>query len=405
MSKNGIDFSRRQFLKVTGAVGMGSLLNASSAIGKDANSSGSGKLVVPTRPFGKTGTNVSILSLGGMFDIPNNQLMLKQALKWGVTYWDTADCYGSGRSEKGIGMFFSKYPEARRKVFLVSKSDDRDPAGMSRLLDLSLKRMNTDHIDLYFVHAIRSIREVNGETRAWAEKAKAAGKIRLFGFSTHSNMEECLRAAAELGGIDGIMMTYNYRLMHTNEMKEAVAACHEAGIGLTAMKTQGGGSVRTNTETELKLAGRFLQRGFTDKQAKMKAVWENTMIASICSQMPSLTILMSNVAAALDRTKLSAGDKQLLDKYAHETASSYCAGCSNICEAELAEAVPVADVLRYLMYFESYGECDRARSLYAQLSPQVRQRLTRCDYSSAEKRCPQDLPIGMFIREAARILG
>ena len=65
---------------------------------------------VATRPFGKTGAEVSILSLGGMFDIPNNQLLLKQAVRWGVTYWDTANSYMGGRSEEGIGDYFTSYP-------------------------------------------------------------------------------------------------------------------------------------------------------------------------------------------------------------------------------------------------------------------------------------------------------
>ncbi len=404
MSKKKAGFSRREFLKVTGAVGVGSLLNTAPALGKSSNFSDSAGLVVPTRPFGKTGANVSMLSLGGMFDIPNNQLQLKQALKWGVTYWDTADCYGSGRSERGIGKFFARYPETREKIFLVTKSDERDPDGMTRLLNRSLERMNTDYIDLYFVHGIRGIGELNTETRVWAKKAKASAKIRFFGFSTHNNMEECMLEAAKLGWIDGIMMTYNYRLMHSSKMKEAVAACSELGVGLTAMKTQGGGSVRTSSETELKLAGRFLQKGFTDKQAKLKAVWENPKIASICSQMPNMTILMSNVSAALDKTNLAASDLRLLDKYARETASSYCAGCSDICETALSEYVPVADVMRYLMYHESYGECDRARSLYAQLSPRIHNRLISFDYSLAERSCPQRLPIGRLMREATKVL-
>ena len=126
---------------------------------------------------------------------------------------------------------------------------------MTKLLNQSLERMKTETIDLYFVHGIRGIDELNQETKAWAEKAKAAGKIKFFGFSTHSNMEECLLAAAKLGWIDGIMMTYNFRLMHQEAMKSAVDACVKAGIGLTAMKTQGGGSVNMESETELKWRG------------------------------------------------------------------------------------------------------------------------------------------------------
>lgn len=209
MSKKQDKFSRRDFLKTAGVATATSLLSARETLGKISGTSGSELAVVPTRPFGKSGVQVSILSLGGMFDIPSNQLVLIQALKWGVTYWDTADCYEGGRSERGICKFFAKYPETREKVFLVSKSDERDPGGMTRLLNRSLERMNTDYIDLYFVHGIRGIDELDDNTRAWAQKAKAEAKIRLFGFSTHSNMEECMLEAAKLGWIDGIMMTYN----------------------------------------------------------------------------------------------------------------------------------------------------------------------------------------------------
>jgi predicted aldo/keto reductase-like oxidoreductase len=402
MSKKQTQFSRRDFLKTAGAAAVGSLLGATETVGKLSESSGKGLAVVPTRPFGKTGARVSILSLGGMFDIPSNQLLLKQALKWGVTYWDTADCYEGGGSERGIGKFFAKYPENREKLFIVTKSDARDPRGMTRLLNRSLERMKTDYVDLYFVHGISSIDELNNDSRAWAEKAKAEAKIKFFGFSTHSNMEECMLEAAQLSWIDGIMMTYNYRLMNKGKMQEAVAACTEAGIGLTAMKTQGGWS--SGSSSAAKLVDSFIQKGFTDKQARLKAVWDNPNIASICSQMPNLTILMSNVAAAMDRKSLSAGDLHLLDQYARETASHYCAGCSNICQTALAEDIPVADIMRYLMYYESYGDYERAKSLYGKLPPVTRKRLGNIDYSLAENRCPQGISIARAMQKAQKVL-
>jgi hypothetical protein len=359
--------------------------------------------VVPTRPFGKTGANVSILSLGGMFDIASNQLLMKQAMAWGVTYWDTADCYQGG-SEKGIGKFLSRQPDAREKLFIVSKSDARDPDGMTQLLDRSLDRMQTDYVDLYFVHAVYRIDELDDRTKAWAEKAKAAGKIRLFGFSTHSNMEECLLEASRLGWVDGIMMTYNYRLMHSDDMRRAIDACVEAGIGLTAMKTQGGGQVRTDSESELQLAGRFLQKGYTDAQAKLKAVWRNPQIASICSQMPNMSILMSNVAAALDKTQLSAGDNALLQRYARETRSAYCAGCSAICESCVKGKAPIGDVMRYLMYARSYGDHREANDLFKKIPAKIRAQLIHLDYSLAEQNCPQKMPIGKLMRQAVKEL-
>ena len=402
MSKKQGKFSRRDFLKTAGAATAGSLFGARETFAKTSGTSGSEFSTVPTRPFGKSGAQVSILGLGGMFDIPSNQLVLRQALKWGVTYWDTADCYEGGRSESGIGSFFSKYPETRNKVFLVSKSDSMDPQGMTRLLNRSLEKLKTDYLDLYFLHGISGIDALNNGTRAWAEKAKAEGKIKFFGFSTHSNMEECMLAAAKLGWIDGIMMTYNYRIMHKTEMKEAVAACKEAGIGLTAMKTQGGWSFGSSSAA--KMVDTFIEKGFTDNQAKLKAVWTNPEIASICSQMPNITILMSNVAAAMDKTSLSAGDLSLLDQYARETASNYCAGCSKICENALGGALPIATVMRYLMYYESYGDRNRARSLYGQLSSEVRARIRSLDYSLAEKRCPQGMAIGKLMIRAEQLL-
>ncbi|MGD8706737.1 MAG: aldo/keto reductase, partial [Syntrophobacterales bacterium] len=83
MSKKKGNFTRRDFLKTAGAATVGSLLGASETVGKISASSDKELSVVPTRLFGNTGVQVSTLSLGGMFDIPSNQLLLKQALKWG----------------------------------------------------------------------------------------------------------------------------------------------------------------------------------------------------------------------------------------------------------------------------------------------------------------------------------
>ncbi len=397
------EYSRREFFKLAGVAGAGSILLPGIAPAAEGEQPAQAT-EVPVRPFGKTGVNVSCLSLGTMFDIPSNQLLLRQALKWGVTYWDTADCYEGGNSEIGIGNFLKKNPDTRQKIFLVSKSDKRDPKGMSELLDRSLKKMNTNYIDLYFVHGISGIDEVNNETKAWAEKAKSQGKIKFFGFSAHSNMEDLLMKASKLGWIDGIMMSYNYRLMRSDRMRAAVEACSKAGIGLTAMKTQGGGQVSTSSETELQMAGRFMKLGFTDAQAKLKAVWEEPNISSICSQMPNMTILMSNIAAALNQTKLTADDLHLMDRYAAETASCYCAGCTSICENAIAGKVPVGDIMRFLMYHNSYGDVQRARNSFAEIPPEIRDRLVDLDYSSAEKLCPQKLRIGALIRQATTVL-
>jgi predicted aldo/keto reductase-like oxidoreductase len=402
MTHKNKGFSRRDFFKTAGAAGIGSVLapylgGVSSLKASEVNAS----TKVPTRPFGKTGVDVSILSLGGMFDIPSNQIILKQAIRLGVTHWDTASSYGYGQSERGIGRFFQSNPDARSQVFLVTKSGERDPSEMSKMLDTSLERMNTSYVDLYFVHGIRRISDIDNKTRAWAEDAKSKGKIRFFGFSTHSNMENCLLDASKLGWIDGIMMTYNFRIMHSDAMQEAVDACHNAGIGLTAMKTQGGGPVKTDSELELNIAGRFVQKGFTPEQAKLMAVWENPAIANICSQMPSMNLLAANAAAAMKRENLTTSDFRLFQDFDKETASDYCAGCAHLCESVFSHSIPVCDVMRYLMYARNYGDKELAINLFQEIPSEIRQQIFKADYTRAEKRCPRHLAIGKLMKEAS----
>jgi predicted aldo/keto reductase-like oxidoreductase len=393
--------SRRDFLKTATAAGAASIIGV---LGNPATAS-QPQATMPTRPFGKTGIDVPILSFGGSLNTSLSMLVLRQAVKWGVTYWDTANTYMGGRSEKGMGNYFAKYPADRKRIFLVTKSHAWDTEGMSEDLELSLKRMHTSYIDLYFMHSVSSNSELTEDKKAWAEKKKAEGKIRLFGFSTHSNMEECMLTASGLGWIDGIMMRYNYRLMHTDDMRRAMDACSRAGIGLTAMKSQGGGQVKTDTESELKLAGRFMKKGFTDAQAKLKAVWGHPNIASICTEMPNMTLLMSNVAAAMDKTKLSAREMDLLQQFARETRSAYCTGCAAICESAVDGGIPIGDVMRYLMYARGYGDRHRGRMHFQKIPLRIRQEMEGMDYGPAEQRCPQKMAIGRLMREALEELG
>ena len=390
--------TRRDFIKIAGAAGAGSMLSAGQVLAQVAAEPAPAAL--PARTFGKTGVKVPMLALGGIFDIVANQLVLQRALDFGVTYWDTANGYTNGNSEKGIGMYFEKHPEVRKRIFLVSKAGTHDPARLSEMLEESLRRMKTDYIDLYFLHGIGRGEDLTPDVKAWAEKAKAANKIRFFGFSTHGNMENSLQAAAKLGWIDGIMLKYDFRLMSTDNMRAATEACANAGIGLTAMKTQGGGPLRAETDADLKLGGHFIKRGFTDKQAKLKAVWDNSQIAAICSQMSSITVLESNVAAAHDKTKLTAADRAALHRYALETHSQFCAGCTHLCEPAAGRA-PIGDALRCLMYHRVYGDPGLAQETFAGLAHPV----ANVDYTAAEAVCPQRLPIARLMREASALLG
>jgi predicted aldo/keto reductase-like oxidoreductase len=320
----------------------------------------------------------------------------------GVTYWDTASSYGE--SETAIGKFFEKFPEDRDKVFLVTKSYSSDPKSITKSLEGSLERMKTPYVDLFFIHAVSNPYDINRAAKTWTETAKASGKIRFFGFSTHKNMEQCLEAAAKLGWIDGIMLSYNFRIMHNERMKNAVDDCFNAGIGLTAMKTMATGRWATEKITpndkEMDYFNQFKKKGLTLEQSKLKAVWNDHRIASICSHITNMKNLLANASAAMDNQELSFQDYYILDQYAKKTASNYCTGCAYICEPTLNNQIPVADVMRYLMYALCYGELERAKSAFKKLPSDIRRQMSNMDYKQAERKCPHNLPIGRLMRKA-----
>ena len=402
--------NRRSFLKTVGAAGLGSALAATggnSAWAKEE--SGTKYPQVPKRVLGKTGVKVSCLSHGLMYNVVDNQIILRKALEWGVSNWDSASSYGGGNSERGIGQYLAKNPAIRKNLFLVTKaSKARSVGDFEGQLQQSLKRMNTSYIDLYFKHGLGNPNGLSDELRKWVASAKKRKLIRFFGFSAHVNVAPVLAAAAKAGWVDAAMPKYNFRMAHDAEMQDAIEACYKAGVGLIAMKSQARPSKKkkeiVDTEKDRKLIGHFLARGFTEGQAKIKAVLEDKRFSAVCVTMKSISLLTENIAAALDKTKLSQADKDVLAQYARETCDGYCAGCAEICDSALPQAPYVSDVMRYLMYYNSYGDKEKARQLFAEIPGSVRAKLAKIDYSTAEARCPQHMPIAKLMAEAARKL-
>ena len=94
-------------------------------------------------------------------------------MKMGVTYWDTADGYGWGKNEKAIGKYFAKFPNDRKKVFLVTKAGTSDPKKLTEKLNTSLQRMNTSSVDLYFIHYVNDVKdELTPDVKGWAGRRK-----------------------------------------------------------------------------------------------------------------------------------------------------------------------------------------------------------------------------------------
>jgi predicted aldo/keto reductase-like oxidoreductase len=401
--------NRRNFLKTMGATGLSTVFagckgekeKEPSAVEPNApEKTQEIKLQqVPRRELGKTGVKVPCLCMGGTFNFVENQIILRKSLEWGVSFWDTANGYIGGNSELGIGKLILENPGIRKKLFISTKaSEAKTVVDLENCLQTSLKRMNTKYIDLYCgVYQLSGPVHLTNELRQWAKSAKKRKLIRFFGFSTHKNMAQCLSAAAKLDWIDAILTSYNFRLVQDAKMQAAVEACHRVGIGLIAIKTQGYG---LKIEKDNNLARHLLQRGFTEAQAKIKLVLEDKRFSSACVGMGNIAHLFLNVAAVMDKTKLTQADKEAFKEYAQSTCSGYCAGCAYICDSVLPDVPYISDIMRYLMYCNSYGEQSKAKELFAQIPANVRNKLLTQDYSPVEARCPQHLPIRRLVGEA-----
>jgi predicted aldo/keto reductase-like oxidoreductase len=360
---------------------------------------------MPKRVLGKTGSSVSILGMGGSIDPSGYRILLRMGLNMGISYWDSSYNYGNGKNEQVIGQFFSKYPEERKNVFQVTKaSGTAEPAGMTKQLNISLERIQTDYIDLYLMHMLQDPGLLTTEIKEWVEQKKKEGKIRFFGFSCHANMARMLLHASTLGWIDALMTSYNYQLMNDDGIKRGIDACARANIGLIAMKIQGERFRTTDSPEDLTAINHFINKGYTLQQARHKAVWEDERITTCLSEITNLTILKDNVAAATDGVRLSDMDWEVLDELAQTSRNLYCRGCLS-CESVMGGESGIPDVLRYMMYYTRYDKRDDARRLFMQLPESVRSSLALIDYSAAERICPNRIEIGKAMREAARILG
>jgi len=370
---------------------------------------GSAAQEVPRRTLGRTGADVPIVGLGCIYDLTELHHLLDDALQHGVAYWDTATNYSRTKSQLGIGQYLEKHPDARKRLFLISKPVDLETrlpviAELEEDLQESLERARTDYFDVYCaVHAMWNPDQLTEELKEWAEGCKRRGLFKYLGYSAHRNVPRGLEAAAECGWVDVVLAAYNFQLMQDEKYQKAIDAAHKAGIGLIAIKTQRKVSMKPmpfESKADKKLAEHFLERGYTEGQAKLKIVLEDERFTSAAVGMQDPDILAENAAAVVGRTKLTNADKAALREYAKATCDRYCTGCSDICDAAVPDVPFVNHIMRYVMYHDSYGQHARARELFARIPSDVRSRLLSTDYSLAEARCPQRLPIGRIVADA-----
>lgn len=350
----------------------------------------------PRRKLGRNGPLVPILQQGGDYYCPPR--LVKRCMDLGVRSFDTADNYANSRAEQSLGDSLSRLKIKRGDVFVATKGRPKRPEDiLGKCLPASLRRLRTDYVDAWYVHDLEDPDVLSN--RAWREAAaaaKQAGKIKLFGLSCHNDkLIEVMNAASRCGWVDVVMLRYNFRSHGDRALNEAISACHKAGVGLIAMKTQ------ASAVSFVDRVDPFRQQGYNRHQAVLKAVWQDERIAAAVSAMPTLRWLEENAAAAFDR--LSVAEAELLREYDAATRSAYCpggcGGCRRECEAALETDLAVADILRYLTYHDSYGRRRHARRLFQSLPPE-RRRLDNVDLASAQRACPNGLDLTTLLPAA-----
>jgi len=197
----------------------------------------SGKL--ERRSLGKTGEKLSIIGFGGIVvkDATTDQASQRvaEAVERGVNYFDVAPSYGN--AEDMLGPALKPY---RKNVFLACKTQERSHEGAARELESSLRKMQTDHFDLYQLHAVTKLSDVKqilgpGGALETFLAAKKAGKIRFIGFSAHS--VEAALALIDGFGFDTILFPINFATWHAGNFgPEVLQKAQSKKMGILALK-------------------------------------------------------------------------------------------------------------------------------------------------------------------------
>ena len=238
---------RRTFLETLSALTAGILLPASSPPGPHAARDRHGD-VLPRRMLGRTGQAVTMLGVGGWhigrMSEKNAQATIEAALEGGVRFFDSAEQYQRGGSERYLGKLL--VPKYRDEVFLMTKTTATDAATARRHLEASLRRLNTDHLDLWQVHTITSPSDVDtriaGGVLTVMEEAKAQGKARHVGFTGHARPSAHRRMLERTDLFETCQMPINVAdVSYQSFIKNVLPVLVERNVGVIAMKTLANG--------------------------------------------------------------------------------------------------------------------------------------------------------------------
>lgn len=242
---------RRSFLKTVGSIASGCLVGAGvSSCASGSDSGGETKKIggLPRRVLGRTGRKVSIVGFPGLALVHYEQdrctAAIHDAFERGVNYFDVAPAYGKGDAEIKMGIGLQGIDRSR--IFLACKTKMRDKEGARKELETSLKRLKTDHFDLYQMHHIRTPDEVKqalgpGGAIETFLKAKQQGKVRYLGFSAHTTKG----ALEAMNGFrfDTVMFPINFiEYFQMGFGKPILELAKKQGAAVLAIKPMCGGS-------------------------------------------------------------------------------------------------------------------------------------------------------------------
>jgi aryl-alcohol dehydrogenase-like predicted oxidoreductase len=244
-----INFTRRKFLQTAAISATAAMLptiaGATAIQNSDNSSQKSGEL--PKRRLGRTNRMVSCIGFGAgsrycnwVADEVTLQKHIDYAIKLGITYFDSARVYGNGLAEERYGKYLT--PKYRNQIFLNSKSEERTYDGVMKEIEISLKLLKTDYLDLYCMHGIDKVEDVDtllsstGGYKAFL-KLKNEGVVKNIGFSFHKWNDASQKSFKEFD-IDAILCVINAAKYNGNE-DGLIPLAVKRDIGIIAIKIMG----------------------------------------------------------------------------------------------------------------------------------------------------------------------
>ncbi len=372
MASKTRDLSRREFLSksVSGMASAGILgLSGKELLQIDQDTpaqekSGQSKKKILYRTLGKTGIQLPVVNMGVMNSM--NPELVKRSFEIGVRHFDTAAWYQGGRNEEMVGKVIQEM-KIRDKVLIGTKifipqqqrgqRSDQVKKEYLRIADESLKRLQTDHVDILYSHNVSTLEWLNkpGILEAM-QLLKEQGKARFIGFTTHKNMTECINDATQNGFYNVIETAFNYAMSDDQKMIDALKGAAKKGIGLVAMKTQCSQfwyreNVPNNKQT--------FYEGKITHTAVLKWVLRNDFISTAIPGYTTFEQMQDDFSVAYD-LDYTPEEKKFLEDRDVKLSMGYCRQCDR-CLASCPKGADIPSLMRTHMYAASYTNFHQAR--------------------------------------------